>query len=80
MPGLRMPSPARTVRRSVGICQRMGMSRTDALTVVIACCNAVIARSQLIPGTDCTWAAEVRSEAEQCLYTRPTLTLRDWIQ
>lgn len=73
-----MPSPTRTVRKSVAVCLRMGMSRDDALSVVIVCCNAVIARSQGIRGANSAWASAVREEATRCLNGPPAGDINAW--
>lgn len=73
-----MPSPSRTVRKSVAVCRRMGMTRDDALSVVIVCCNTVITRSQGIRGANSTWAAEVRDEAMRCLSAPSGGNISDW--
>lgn len=58
-----MPSPARTVTRSMSLCRRLGMTDAEAACVIILCCNVILEAARREPPWDCTWAADVKAEA-----------------
>ena len=63
VPRLNLPAPGRTVRRSVGVCQRMGYTRAQALGIVMAVCASVAAGTPPGGEYDLTWLAEVHEVA-----------------
>ena len=71
-----MPSPARTVARSVSVCRRLGMTDAEAAIVIVLCCNIIIDAGQREPPWDCTWARDVKAAALARLNTWRTQTTR----
>lgn len=74
-----MPSPTKTVRKSVGVCRRTGMSRAQALQVIISVCDAAIAAV----GTESlaleSWLVDVRLVAVNSQSIKTVETIRDWL-
>lgn len=63
MPRLNLPSAARTVRRGVGVCQRMGYTEAQALATIQAVCASVAAAMPSGGDYDIRWLAEVQEVA-----------------
>jgi hypothetical protein len=69
MARLNLPRPDRVVRRSVGVCQRMGYTEAQALGLVQAVCASVAAGTPPGGEFDLRWLAEVQ-EVARCRLNR----------
>lgn len=69
MPRLNLPRPDRVVRRSVGVCQRMGYTEVQALGLVQTVCASVAAATPAGGEFDLTWLAQVQ-EVARCRLLR----------
>jgi hypothetical protein len=69
MPRLNLPRPERVVRRSVGVCQRMGYTEAQALGLIQAVCTSVAAGTPTGGEFDLTWLSEIH-EVARCRLKR----------
>lgn len=75
-----LPSPERTVRKSVGVCRRAGMNRAQSLETVVKVCDAVLSS---VTGESIAmheWIIRVRLVAITALGTDVDQTIREWRQ
>lgn len=73
-----MPSPEKTVRKSIGVCRRAGMNRTQALTTIVNVCEAVLASIGDESITMQEWIVRVRLVAVTALGKPDHDTLNEW--
>ena len=69
MASTHLPDPRRLVRRSVGVCQRMGYTEAQALGLIQAVCASVAAGTPAGGEFDLRWLAEVQ-EVARCRLNR----------
>lgn len=62
---LSLPSPQRTIARSLRVCRRMGYTRDQAAQLVIAACQGAIMRAVELGGLEPTWLLDLHTEAHQ---------------
>lgn len=63
MARLNLPSPARTVRKGVQVCRRMGLDGEQGYEMIMAVCYAAVRKIDGPGDIDVTWLAGVHEEA-----------------